>query len=65
MITGDEIRNARRKAGKTQEQLADEMNISQRQLSRFENDENLRRYDKFLQLVVALDLYKPTNENRR
>lgn len=62
MITGDEIRNARRKVGKTQEQLADEMNISQRQLSRFENNENLRRYDKFLQLVVTLDLYKPTKE---
>lgn len=62
MITGDEIRNARRKVGKTQEQLADEMNISQRQLSRFENNENLRRYDKFLQLVVILDLYKPTKE---
>lgn len=62
MITGDEIRNARRKVGKTQEQLADEMDISQRQLSRFENNENLRRYDKFLQLVVTLDLYKPTKE---
>lgn len=62
MITGDEIRNARRKVGKTQEQLADEMNISQRQLSRFENNENLRRYDKFFQLVVTLDLYKPTKE---
>ncbi len=62
MITGDEIRNARRKVGKTQEQLADEMNISQRQLSHFENNENLRRYDKFLQLVVTLDLYKPTKE---
>ena len=62
MITGDEIRNARRKVGKTQEQLADEMNISQRQLSRFENNENLRRYDKFLQLVVTLDLYKQTKE---
>ncbi len=62
MITGDQIRNARRKVGKTQEQLADEMNISQRQLSRFENDENLGRYDKFLQLVVTLDLYKPTKK---
>lgn len=62
MITGDEIRNARRKVGKTQERLADELNISQRQLSRFENDENLGRYDKFLQLVVTLDLYKPTKE---
>lgn len=62
MITGDEIRNAHRKVGKTQERLADELNISQRQLSRFENDEYLGRYDKFLQLVVTLDLYKPTKE---
>lgn len=48
MITGEEMKNARRKIGKTQEQLADEMDISQRQLSRFENNENLERYDKFL-----------------
>ena len=59
MITGEEMKKARRKIGKTQEQLAEEMNISLRQLSRFENNEYLERYDKFLQLVVALQLYKP------
>ena len=62
MITGEEMRKARRKNGKTQEQLAEEMNISLRQLSRFENNEYLERYDKFLQLVVALQLYKPIEE---
>ena len=62
MITGEEMKKARRKIGKTQEQLAEEMNISLRQLSRFENNEYLERYDKFLQLVVALQLYKPNEE---
>ncbi len=62
MITGEEMKKARRKIGKTQEQLAEEMNISLRQLSRFENNEYLDRYDKFLQLVVALQLYKPIEE---
>lgn len=59
MITGEEMKNARRKIGKTQEELADEVDISQRQLSRFENNENLARYDKFLQIVVTLGLYEP------
>ena len=64
MITGKEMRNARKRMGKTQEQLADEMDISLRQISRFENDENLRRYEKFLELVVALDLYKRNEEDK-
>ncbi len=64
MITGEEMRNARKRMGKTQEQLADEMDISLRQISRFENDENLRRYEKFLELVVALDLYKRNEEDK-
>lgn len=64
MITREEMRNARKRMGKTQEQLADEMDISLRQISRFENDENLRRYEKFLELVVALDLYKRNEEDK-
>ena len=64
MITGEEMRNARKRMGKTQEQLADEMDISLRQISRFENDKNLRRYEKFLELVVALDLYKRNEEDK-
>ena len=38
--------------------------ISLRQISRFENDKNLRRYKKFLELVVALDLYKRNEEDK-
>lgn len=64
MITGEEMRKARKRMGKTQEQLAEEMDISLRQISRFENDENLQRYDKFLELVVALDLYKRNEEDK-
>ena len=64
MITGEEMRNARKRMGKTQEQLADDMDISLRQISRFENDKNLRRYKKFLELVVALDLYKRNEEDK-
>ena len=62
MITGEEMKNARKKIGKTQEQLAEELDISSRKLSRLENDKNLERYDKFLQLVVTLELYKPVKE---
>jgi hypothetical protein len=44
--------------------LADEMDYSPRQLSRFENNENLERYDKFLQLVVTLELYRPVEKTK-
>ena len=57
------MKNARRKIGKTQEQLAEEMNISMRQISRFENNEYLERYGKFIDLVVFLKLYKRTDED--
>lgn len=62
MITGEEMKNARHKIGKTQEQLADETDYSSRQISRFENNEYLERYDKFLQLIVALELYEPVKD---
>lgn len=64
MITGEEIKNARHKIGKTQEQLADETDYSLRQISRFENDKYLKRYDKVLQLIVALELYEPVKEEK-
>lgn len=64
MITGEKIKNARRKIGKTQEQIADETDYSLRQISRFENDRYLKRYDKFLQLIVALELYEPVKEEK-
>ena len=64
MITGEEIKNARHKIGKTQKQLADETDYSLRQISRFENDKYLKRYDKFLQLIVALELYEPVKEEK-
>lgn len=63
MITGEKIKKARCKIGKTQEQLADEIDYSPRQLSRFENNKNLERYDKFLRLIVALNLYELVEEN--
>ena len=62
MITGEEIKNARQRIGKTLEELADETDYSPRQLSRLEKNENLVRYDKFLQLIVALELYKPVQK---
>ena len=55
-------KNARQRIGKTLEELADETDYSPRQLSRFEKNENLVRYDKFLQLIVALELYKPVQK---
>lgn len=58
MITGEELKQARKKLGKTQEQVAEEMEISLRRLSRLENNVNLQRYNEFLELVVTLELYK-------
>ena len=63
MITGEEIKNARQRIGRTLEELADETDYSPRQLSRFEK--NLVRYDKFLQLIVALELYKPVQKKNQ
>jgi len=65
MITGEEIKNARQRIGKTLEELADETDYSPRQLSLFEKNENLVRYDKFLQLIVALELYKPVQKKNQ
>ena len=65
MITGEEIKNARQRIGKTLEELADETDYSPRQWSRFEKNENLVRYDKFLQLIVALELYKPVQKKNQ
>lgn len=65
MITGEEIKNARQRIGKTLEELADETDYLPRQLSRFEKNENLVRYDKFLQLIVALELYKPVQKKNQ
>lgn len=63
MITGEEMKRARIKIGKTQEQLAEEMDISLRRLSRFENDKCLERYDEFLALLVRLELYKQNTQD--
>ena len=65
MITGEEIKNVRQRIGKTLEELADETDYSPRQLSRFEKNEYLVRYDKYLQLNVALELYKPVQKKNQ
>lgn len=62
MIRGEEIKNARQKIGKTQEELSDVVNYSPRQISRFENDMNLERYDKFLEYLLTLKLIKPADD---
>ena len=58
----DNLKKIRKDNNLSQEQLAEELDISSRKLSRLENDKNLERYDKFLQLVVTLELYKPVKE---
>ena len=65
MITGEALKGARRKIGKTQEELSESIDYSSRQISRFENNKNLGKYDKFLQLVVELNLYKPVKEDEK
>ena len=65
MITGEEIKNVRQRIGKTLEELADETDYSPRQLSRFEKNGDVVRYDKFLQLIVALELYKPVQKKNQ
>lgn len=65
MITGEALKEARRKIGKTQEELSESIDYSSRQISRFENNKNLGKYDKFFQLVVELNLYKPVKEDEK
>lgn len=64
MINGSDMRDARKRIGKTQEQLAEEVNISPRKLSRFENGKSLARYNAFLKLLERLGLVKMTVSNK-
>lgn len=53
-IRGDDIREARKKAGLTQESLADVTDFSPRQISRFERGENLVKLNKYYKLFENL-----------
>lgn len=53
-IRGDDIQEARKKAGFTQESLADVAGFSPRQISRFESGENLVRLNKYYKLFENL-----------
>ena len=53
-IRGEDLRQARKKAGLTQEKVADETEFSQRQISRFERNENLGKLNKYFKLFMML-----------
>jgi len=53
-IKGTDIREARKRAGLTQERLADVTEFSPRQISRFEQDENLIKLNKYFKLFMML-----------
>ena len=53
-IKGSDIREARKRAGLTQESLADATEFSSRQISRFESDENLMKLNKYYKLFKML-----------
>ena len=53
------IKEKRKKLGYTQEQMANELNISLRQYVRIDNEEDLPRRDILKNLITELDL---TNE---
>ena len=53
-IKGIDIREARKRAGLTQENLADATEFSSRQISRFESDENLIKLNKYYKLFMML-----------
>ena len=62
MITGEELRRARQHMGLTQEQLADVTEFSPRQICRFENNENLKKFNKYLKLSEVLQIVKINDE---
>ena len=55
-ITGADIKEARKRVGLTQENLAEETDFSLRQISRFERNENLCKLNKYFRLFQMLDI---------
>lgn len=53
-IKGADIREARKRAGLTQENLAEATEFSPRQIGRFESDENLIKLNKYFRLFTML-----------
>lgn len=53
-ISGDNLREARKKVGLTQENLADATEFSPRQIGRFERNENLIKLKKYFKLYETL-----------
>lgn len=55
-ITGEDIKEARKRVGMTQENLAEETDFSLRQISRFERNENLNKLNKYFRLFQMLHI---------
>ena len=53
-----DLKNARNRAGFTQEQLAEQSNISLRQINRFESGERLPRVDTAIRIAELLGIKK-------
>lgn len=54
MITGKNIRQTRKEIGLTQEMFAERTGFSPRMISRFENDENMGKINKYFKLFSCL-----------
>lgn len=55
MTKGEYIRNARKKAGLTQAQLAKKLNVSQAMIGQYENDKRKPKVDTIVRIADALD----------
>ncbi len=58
MITGRDLREAREKKNLTQEEVADMVKYSVRQISRLENDVNIAQLQRNVELLLCLDLVR-------
>lgn len=55
---GKMLKRSRKQAGLTESELAERVNVSQQQISRYENGVNCITFDKLIVILNALDMNK-------
>ncbi len=60
----EQIANARKEMGLTQQELAEKIGVSQQVISRFENEKHAPTLDRFLKILEGLDLEITINKKR-
>lgn len=60
----EQVANARKEMGLTQQELADKVGVSQQVISRFENEKHAPTLDSFLKILEGLDLEITINKKK-